>query len=63
MPDEPIPTPPDETRHGPVPPMQPDPVRPDPGRAPLPPHPEKVGDNPVTPPARRPFPEDEQIVE
>lgn len=63
MPKDPnIPTPPDDTRHGPVPPMQPDPVKPDPGRKPWP-NPEKVGDYPVRPPDRDPFPEKDEITE
>ena len=57
-PDEPIVTPPDDTRHGPVPPMGPAPKATDPGRAPVP-NREKVRDNPVLPPERRPFPEPE----
>ena len=56
MADDTIPTPPDGTRHGPVPPMTPAPIKPDPGRAPLP-NPSKPGDNPVFPPDRDPFPE------
>jgi hypothetical protein len=61
MPEEPIPTLPDDTKHGPVPPMGPMPINPDPGRKPMP-NPEKVGDNPVMPPARKPFPEPDEIV-
>jgi hypothetical protein len=41
--------------------MQPNPVQPDPGRKPWP-NPEKVGDNPVTPPDRDPFPEPGEVI-
>lgn len=59
-----IPTPPDETRHGPVPPMGPNPApTTQPGRDPAP-NREKVGDNPALPPERAPFPEpDEELPE
>lgn len=46
----------DDTSHGPVPNFQPEPVEPDPGRAPIP-NPETPGDNVQRPPARRPFPD------
>ena len=47
----------DDSKHGPVPNFQPNPVPPQPGRAPVP-NPQKPGDNVVVPPARDPFPED-----
>jgi hypothetical protein len=53
-------TPPDDTRHGAVPNLQPEPVEHDPGRAPIP-NPQKPGDNPVTPPGRRPFPDGSEL--
>lgn len=57
------PTLPDDTRHGPVPPLQPTPrPAPDPGRHPVP-NPDSPGDNPVRPPGRDPFPEGEAIEE
>ena len=46
----------DDTEHGPVPNFQPNPVEPDPGRAPVP-NPKKPGDSVVVPPERAPFPE------
>jgi len=46
----------DDTDHGPVPNFQPNPVEPDPGRKPML-NPDTPGDNPVVPPARRPFPD------
>ncbi|WP_417307802.1 hypothetical protein [Devosia sp.] len=49
-------TPPDGTKHGPVPPMQPGERHPDPGRKPIP-NPKKPGDNPVLPPGQDPFPD------
>jgi hypothetical protein len=59
-----VPTPPDETRHGPVPPMSPKPApTTEPGRDPTP-NREEVGDNPALPRERTPFPEpDEELPE
>lgn len=59
MAEKPVPdtTPPDGTRHGPVPPMQPGEIHPDPGRKPVP-NPQKPGDNPVMPSAQNPATDD-----
>lgn len=51
-----IPTLPDETNPGPVPPMGPQPIAPDPDNSPLPD--DEPGHAPTLPPVRDPFPDD-----
>lgn len=46
----------DDTEHGPVPNFQPDPVAPEPGRAPAP-QPRNPGDSVDVPPGRNAFPD------